>query len=94
MDKSIIAVAVGVGAVGLGLGIGYRANRPAPAPVVQTTPSQHTCTLSPVHMSTYSPSHPIDDGPTKDMWLCDGEVAKNQDELTQRAAGARTVMAP
>ena len=66
----------------------------SPAPIAQPAPGPDTCALTMTHESNYSPKHPVDDGPTGEKWVCNGEVAKNQDELTQRAAGARTVMAP
>ena len=82
-------------AAGLAIGGSIVATRhpvkPQAAPVAQPAPGPDTCGLTMTHESNYSPKHPIDDGPTGEKWVCNGEVAKNQDELTARSNGARTV---
>ena len=94
MNKLLPASILAAGLV-IGGAIITTRTKPVAAPVAASAPaSPGTCSLVMSHESNYSPSHKYDDGPTTERWMCNGKIAENQDELTAKANGARTVNCP
>ena len=71
MDKTKALIAAAALAVGFGGGA-YLAKKPAESQA--QAPAVTGCTTQRMHFSNWSPSHPIDDGPTKEVQVCNGVV--------------------